>query len=671
MVLLNGVKYACERCIRGHRVSSCTHTDKLLTMIKPKGRPASQCAHCREQRKLKNTHSSCNCGKKGKPPGTHLASCLCHRNSHCTCPNKDKKASSRKKSETSPVSGSETAPTAAAATTTTTTPTAAVVSLPQHSNPLEYLYEDLNSQFDSTLGLLDYLVELDVLGFDHGIPPIPATTEESRPNSSMDSESILQDARASSVPFQGLNIMTNSPSDAELDAMENMFPLFPLVGSSSFDNDKSLPLLAIPDRALEGNHVINRHLDDKPKAPHHIHTLVIPNSSTGSNDPSPKNAPTMPILQTLQLYPNGIVFSNSLNSNISTQSTQATTPHLSQGQSSQSLYSANGAQAMVSPIASSVHVFKAEAPAPTLSAASHGNPQLKSSPSMSVLSSAGAIQPHPLKASSSFTIGSTNPKPCRPESVLSLASTLSNTSKQNLLETTPQINQHGFPKIASTTAFPPFLLSGNNSTDDFTFQSHNSLSMAFNDSQLLMFLSDEEHTQGRPLNGFTNGFNTYNTGNGGSTSNITVNSGTTSVGTSANDGTLPLRQSQPLRRTSSLSRSYSQHHHNPNALKDNLTHIPLKSGISIESSPRLGPIRIPPNFSERSFHKPSHVDTFVAEEEEDLLMANMGDAVGPGNYVQDTHGEKNEFEGNIPLDFQDFKSIPMYLDIFDGIVKHS
>ncbi|RKP30063.1 copper-fist-domain-containing protein, partial [Metschnikowia bicuspidata] len=61
MVLLNGVKYACDRCIRGHRVSSCTHTDKPLTMIKPKGRPASQCSHCREQRKIKNSHSSCSC----------------------------------------------------------------------------------------------------------------------------------------------------------------------------------------------------------------------------------------------------------------------------------------------------------------------------------------------------------------------------------------------------------------------------------------------------------------------------------------------------------------------------------------------------------------------------------------------------------------------------------
>lgn len=100
MVLINGVKYACERCIRGHRVTTCTHTDQPLTMIKPKGRPASQCQHCREQRKLKAHHVACTCGKKGKSPGTHLASCLCHKNSHCTCSNKNTVSDPRKKKVT-------------------------------------------------------------------------------------------------------------------------------------------------------------------------------------------------------------------------------------------------------------------------------------------------------------------------------------------------------------------------------------------------------------------------------------------------------------------------------------------------------------------------------------------------------------------------------------------
>jgi len=98
MVLINGVKYACERCIRGHRVTTCTHTDQPLTMIKPKGRPATQCQHCRDQRKNKNLHIVCTCGKKGKSPGMHLALCQCHKNSHCTCSsNASKKSDTKKK----------------------------------------------------------------------------------------------------------------------------------------------------------------------------------------------------------------------------------------------------------------------------------------------------------------------------------------------------------------------------------------------------------------------------------------------------------------------------------------------------------------------------------------------------------------------------------------------
>ena len=65
-MLIKGVKYACERCIRGHRVTTCTHSNEPLTMIKPKGRPVTQCQHCRENRKSKNLHVTCSCGKRVK-----------------------------------------------------------------------------------------------------------------------------------------------------------------------------------------------------------------------------------------------------------------------------------------------------------------------------------------------------------------------------------------------------------------------------------------------------------------------------------------------------------------------------------------------------------------------------------------------------------------------------
>ncbi|GME74398.1 unnamed protein product [Ambrosiozyma monospora] len=92
MVLINGVKYACERCIRGHRVTTCTHTDQPLLMIKPKGRPSTQCAHCQEQRKLKNAHTACTCRKKGDPKlKDHEVGCACRATGECTCTSKTKK----------------------------------------------------------------------------------------------------------------------------------------------------------------------------------------------------------------------------------------------------------------------------------------------------------------------------------------------------------------------------------------------------------------------------------------------------------------------------------------------------------------------------------------------------------------------------------------------------
>uniref|UniRef100_A0A0W0F0Y9 Copper-fist domain-containing protein n=1 Tax=Moniliophthora roreri TaxID=221103 RepID=A0A0W0F0Y9_MONRR len=62
-VLISDKKYACETCIKGHRSSSCKHTDRPLFEIKKKGRPITQCEHCRELRKTKQVHVKCVCIK--------------------------------------------------------------------------------------------------------------------------------------------------------------------------------------------------------------------------------------------------------------------------------------------------------------------------------------------------------------------------------------------------------------------------------------------------------------------------------------------------------------------------------------------------------------------------------------------------------------------------------
>lgn len=68
MVLISDKKYACEACIKGHRSSACKHTDRPLFEIKKKGRPITQCEHCRELRKTKQVHVKCMCESKDHPP---------------------------------------------------------------------------------------------------------------------------------------------------------------------------------------------------------------------------------------------------------------------------------------------------------------------------------------------------------------------------------------------------------------------------------------------------------------------------------------------------------------------------------------------------------------------------------------------------------------------------
>lgn len=63
MVYVNGTKFACASCIKGHRSSSCHHSDRPLFEIKKKGRPISQCEKCRELRKNKRMHVRCTCGQ--------------------------------------------------------------------------------------------------------------------------------------------------------------------------------------------------------------------------------------------------------------------------------------------------------------------------------------------------------------------------------------------------------------------------------------------------------------------------------------------------------------------------------------------------------------------------------------------------------------------------------
>ncbi|KOS19867.1 Copper resistance protein CRF1 [Escovopsis weberi] len=91
-MLIDGEKYACEACVRGHRVSNCQHTNRPLQHINKKGRPVSQCAHCRSLRKSRAAHVKCDCGEKTSKCAHlqptvegHRETCCCNHGGRCTC----------------------------------------------------------------------------------------------------------------------------------------------------------------------------------------------------------------------------------------------------------------------------------------------------------------------------------------------------------------------------------------------------------------------------------------------------------------------------------------------------------------------------------------------------------------------------------------------------------
>lgn len=287
MVLINGVKYACERCIRGHRVTTCIHTDQPLTMIKPKGRPASQCLHCREQRKMKNVHISCTCNKKGKSPGTHLALCQCNKNTHCTCACvSSKKLEKSKKKTLRNHSDSE------AALFSTPNDDGLGVNLPNHDDSLNsnYVFEDMAENLDTNSGLFDLFSNQN----DQFIPAqqinllqfldVPNSASSS-PVPSSSSNAALSSATPQELQHTIKANTTPAKEGRRVAGEELMFPLFPLVGSCSFDDSESRPLLTLPGTHHPKPIVPNsghQHSAARPKRPESV-LSVASNSSTATN----------------------------------------------------------------------------------------------------------------------------------------------------------------------------------------------------------------------------------------------------------------------------------------------------------------------------------------------------------------------------------------------------
>ncbi|KAI9281767.1 hypothetical protein BC943DRAFT_329542 [Umbelopsis sp. AD052] len=94
---INDVKFACATCIKGHRSSHCTHADRPLFEIKKKGRPITQCSHCRDLRRNRQVHVKCVCMDRSQSEPSLIATSASDSGdmehaSHCTCKRSKKKS---------------------------------------------------------------------------------------------------------------------------------------------------------------------------------------------------------------------------------------------------------------------------------------------------------------------------------------------------------------------------------------------------------------------------------------------------------------------------------------------------------------------------------------------------------------------------------------------------
>ena len=264
MVVINGVKYACDRCIRGHRVTTCSHMDQPLTMIKPKGRPTSQCHHCRELRKNKQLHIQCACGKKGKS-GLSSPLCVCNKNHACNCYASHRQNMKKSKNKIEEANNEH------------------IESSPHHQDmthvnqylPNDASFEDIIAHPEPGSGLFDFLypdsLDSKAQSSESGnhqhnkdiLSQYSSDTGSNSIRSTGDMTSITKKDIDSNMNYDESIPGLQNPVNQEVNdyAAENQFPLFPLVGAYSFDNSKDRPLTPIPheykakiERSLSSNH---------------------------------------------------------------------------------------------------------------------------------------------------------------------------------------------------------------------------------------------------------------------------------------------------------------------------------------------------------------------------------------------------------------------------------
>lgn len=286
MVLIDGIKYACERCIRGHRVTTCNHSDQPLTMIKPKGRPSTQCQHCKDQRKFKNLHINCACKKKGAVG--HVPGCV---NGACTCYQHHKLKHKQTNKANDKVGSGDTN----GMIMDTISPISDYVADSNLLRFKQYSEESLSKENGDSGQEPEYNKDRDH-DDDTSFKPDALNWlsnsegnnyEVNNYNYGFFSQNELEDLEPEQVVDSDRSELGPGNQESHELANDAAFPLFSLIGTLSFETNESIPLSQIPAKnAISRNgsiHGNNLHFSGRPHRPASVLSM---NSNTSSVDHS-------------------------------------------------------------------------------------------------------------------------------------------------------------------------------------------------------------------------------------------------------------------------------------------------------------------------------------------------------------------------------------------------
>ncbi|KAJ5591284.1 hypothetical protein N7450_005256 [Penicillium hetheringtonii] len=251
-MLIDGQKWACEACIRGHRVTSCKHHDRPLIRIKRKGRPFATCTVCQSTPcTAPSEHARAKREAELKTPtkkAAHARLYPRHHNPHGFLPIAPRPSTSSKSDKRASATSQHSVETLSSSTRVSRSgSTSASASVSESHTPI---YPDSSSRRDSAL-------TADWSGSEGSGTESSSRTRSTTTKAMSRTSSAAQTSSASSQPF-----LRSAPENLTLDPLlvEHTFdPMYSLLPStiSGSEMAQTIPMIS----PLEGGNPFDIPMD--------------------------------------------------------------------------------------------------------------------------------------------------------------------------------------------------------------------------------------------------------------------------------------------------------------------------------------------------------------------------------------------------------------------------